>query len=358
MKKLAALLLINLMLAVAFGTAVASQMGWDPIVTSGAIFAVGAFVQSPQGVLSMAIQKEVWTDYIIKNLFKDNQFLQYCFNADDKVLAGKVVHIPVVGAKPEVVKNRTTLPATVVKRTDTDITYVLDEYTTTPTLIPNADTIELSYDKMDSVLGEHVETLTEDVADEVLYKWATSTGGATYTAHVIRTTGAAVPAHTDSATGNRLAFVKEDLKNAQTYMNKNKIPKGDRYALVDSEMYAQLTSDADLIKRDSGGELNLKEGVVMKLYGFNIMERSNVLVYDNTATPVVKAVGAAGAITDNAAVLCWQKNAVERAKGEVDFFENLKDATYYGDVYSALLRMGGRNRRETGVVAIVQAASA
>ena len=350
--------MINFTLAIGLGTAVASAMEWNPLAVSAVVFAAGSFVKMPSGVLPMAIQKEIWTDYIIKNLFKDNQFLQYCFNADQHVLAGKVVHIPVVGSKPTVVKNRTNLPATVVKRTDTDITYTLDEFTTTPTLIPNADTIELSYDKMDSVLGEHVEVLKEDVAEEILYKWATSTGGSTYTANVIRTTGTdAVAAHTASATGNRKKFVKADLKAAQTLMNKNNIPKNDRYALLDSELYAQLMDDADLIKRDSGGELNLKEGVVMKLYGFHIMERSSVLVYDNATTPVVKAVGAAGAATDNAAALCWQKNAVERALGVVDFFENEKDATYYGDVYSALLRASGRNRREAGVVAIVQAAA-
>lgn len=358
MKKLIAFLTLNIALAIGFGTAVASQMGWDPLATSGVVFTLGQFVQAPAGALSMAVQKELWTDYIIENLFKDNEFLKYAFNADDKVLAGKVVHIPVVGAKPEVVKNRTTLPATVVKRTDTDITYTLDEYTTTPTLIPDADTVELSYDKMDSVLGEHMDTLNEDVADEILYKWATSTGGATYNAHVIRTSGDAIAAHLDGATGNRLAFTIADLKKAQTYMNSKKIPKKDRFALVDSEMYSQLTANADLLKRDYGAELDLREGVVAKLYGFEIMERSSVLVYDNTATPVVKAIGAAGETTDNAAVLCWQKNAVERAKGEVKFFENDGDATYYGDVYSALVRMGGRNRREDGVVAIVQAASA
>jgi hypothetical protein len=68
----------------------------------------------------------------------------------------------------------------------------------------------------------------------------------------------------------------------------------------------------------------------------------------------------AGSATDNAAVLCWQKNSVERALGMVDFFEDLGNPTYYGDIYSALVRVGGRIRRSDGkgILAIVQAAAA
>ena len=78
----------------------------------------------------MAIQKEIWTKYIQENLFKDNEFLNYAFNADQYVLEGKVVHIPNAGSTANVVKNRTTLPATVIQRADVDITYSIDEFTT------------------------------------------------------------------------------------------------------------------------------------------------------------------------------------------------------------------------------------
>ena len=79
-------------------------------------------------------------------------------------------------------------------------------------------------------------------------------------------------------------------------------------------------------------------------------------MYDNSSTPVPKAVGAATAATDNQAVICWQKNAVAKAKGSVKFFENKNDALYYGDVYSAECKLGGRKRRSTGagVIEIVQ----
>lgn len=305
----------------------------------------------------MAITKELWAAYIIGNLFKGNEFLNDAFNADEYVLNGAVVHIPQAGAKPAATKNRSSFPAASVQRTDTDITYPLDNYTTDPTLILEAEKSELSYDKMDSVMGEHVETLRELVGDDMLIKWAPSVA-----TQIIRTTGGAVAAHLDSAIGNRKKFLKEDLKAARKLMNKHNIPQEDRYAIISSDMIDQLLDDSDLKARDGmkGGELNLPDGVITKLYGFYIRERSTVLVYNNAGTPVVKALGAAAAATDNDAVLCYQKNCIERSMGTVTMFENEGDPNNYGDIYSALVKMGGRKRRSDGkgVVAIVQDASA
>jgi hypothetical protein len=142
-------------------------------------------------------------------------------------------------------------------------------------------------------------------------------------------------------------------------MNKLKIPKEDRYALFPTDLLAELKSDDKLIVRDgvNGGELELKNGIIMKLYGFNIMERSDTTIYTEASPPVPKAPGAVAAVTDNQAVICWQKNAVAKVLGSTRFFELLGDPTYQGDVYSAAVRLGGRKRRTNGegVVAIVQA---
>ncbi len=84
----------------------------------------------------MAIQKEIWQDHIEGNLFKNNEFLLASTDVGQYVLQGKVVHIPQAGALPTVVKNRTVIPATVVQRTDTDITYTLMNLQRTQSLFP------------------------------------------------------------------------------------------------------------------------------------------------------------------------------------------------------------------------------
>jgi hypothetical protein len=160
-----------------------------------------------------------------------------------------------------------------------------------------------------------------------------------------------------SATGTRKKFTLADVKAARLLLNKQNCPKEDRYLLIDSDMYDQLMDDLNITTyREPSATLDLPKGVIGKVLGFYLMERTTVLVANNAGTPVVQTPGATATINDNGVALAWQKNCVERALGSVDFFENLGDPTYYGDVYSGLVRMGGRKRRndQKGICAIIQ----
>lgn len=304
----------------------------------------------------MAIQKEIWQDHIEGNLFKNNEFLLASTDAGQYVLQGKVVHIPQAGATANIVKNRSSLPATVVQRTDTDITYTLDEYTTDPILIPNAETFELSYNKRESVLSEYESSLRQTVADNILVEWSPTGGLGT----IIRTSGVSTASTLAGTTGNRTKLTVNDLKNAQLQLNKQNVPMEGRYALLSADMFQQLTDDMTATQyRDFSAAYDVKDGVLGRLFGFNIMMRGGVVTYNNDTAPVVNSYGATPAATDNDGVLCWQIGAVERALGQIKFFERIGDPTFYGDVYSVSVRMGARIRRSDakGIVAIVQAAA-
>lgn len=315
------------------------------------------FLPMPSGVAAMAITKELWINDIVEALYKQSPHLQYAYNADAFVYEGKVVHIPNSGAVTTPSRNRSSLPATVVTRTDQDITFSLDEFSTAPVLVKNAEKYELSYDKRQSIMGMHINDLAELIGDWFLYYWAPTTA-----AQIVRTTGDAVLSHTTDATGNRKAITLADVKSAQKAMNKNSVPQNDRYAVLDADMYDQFTKDLDANStRDFSKYFDAAKGIVGKIYGFTFLDpRATALVYDNSSTPVPKEPGAAGAAADNAAGLFWHKDAVIRAMGTPEMFEDTDSPTYYGDIISALQRAGGRKRRNDakGVVAIVQAASA
>ncbi len=349
MKKILAIL-FNLTI----GLVLSSFLGGDLFAAGMIAGGLSLFSTGIGGVLPMAIQKEIWENDIVESLWADNGFLNFAYNADQFVLAGKVVHIPQAGAAPGTKVNRSTLPATVTKRTDVDITYAIDEITTDPVHIPNADTVELSYDKRRSVLSETTAAINESAALNMLYRWSP-----TEKAAILRTTGDAVPAHLDKATGNRKAAKLADIKALMKLFNKQNIPQTDRYLMLDADMYEQLTAEMDAnTQRDFLRAYDEKTGVVGKLYSFNWIMRAQVMRYSNAGTPAPKQWDAVGEATDNAAALAWHKNSVERALGDVKFFENLGDPTYYGDIYSSLLRLGGRIRRNDnkGVAALVQAA--
>lgn len=351
---------------VSFGAAeVSAQVGLDyestlsiamPVAT-GSVLLYAYYYPPSIPIMKMGVEVEIWANYIIERLWKDNQFLVHAFSDDDKVLAGKIVHIPQPGAKPVTVKNRNTFPATAVRRTDTDILYPLDEYTTDPTHIQDAEKVELSYDKINSVYGDHAGQLVQDVADDAIVKWLT---GIPQTS-ILKTTGGATADKPDGATGNRKALVHEDLRRAQKLLNKQNIPAQDRYAMFTANMSDQLfESLSNTQYRDFSSYADAANGVIGRLYGFNILSRSEIAIGATTAGNVaIKPWGAAIDAADNEVSYCWHKNAIARAMGEVKFFENPDRAEYYGDVYSALLRFGGRRRRADnyGIIAISQDAA-
>ncbi len=301
----------------------------------------------------MAIQVEIWQNHIEQELFKDNGFLRFSWNADNNVINSKAVHIPQSGGSGNVVKNRSTLPATIRKRTDTDVIYLLDEFTTDPVVIPNADTHELSYDKRNSVLGEDRDKLVEAVADETIYNWLRSpvwnSYGATVlpAASILPTTGAAVPATAPAATGNRKAATLKDLQTVKTFLkNQKRWHEGKMFGMLTPSMEAELFPADSVITAtymQSVTEAERREGVIYKVQGFKLMTRSSVtrIQTDGTIIPI----DAVGATTDDEASLFWYKDAVEFAFGGVEAFEDLKNPTMYGDVYSFLARTGSRARR-------------
>lgn len=330
-------LAFSLLIAAVLAAFIASFCGLPFMAVATGIFLISAIPQ-PTGVLKGTVL-EVWAAYIIERFWKDNSFLKFAYDDSQYVQQGRFVHIPQPGSKPNVVKNRTVFPATAVRRSDTDILYALDEYSTDPTHIPNIDAIHLSYNKQDSVLGDHMEVLNETVADDMLIKWGTN-------ATVVKTTGADV-GPVIGQTGNRKGFDQKDLKNLMTKMNTNKVPKQDRYVLIDDNMYDFFYDTLGATNaKDFSRYADAANGIVGKLHGFNIMTRSSVLACDNA--DAVKPLGSALGATDNLASLAWQKNTVTFAIGDTKLFQDLSNPLYMGDIHSALVMAGGRVRRGDG----------
>lgn len=301
----------------------------------------------------MAVNVEIWQPLVKEQLFKSNEFLNYMTNADEYVIGGSVVHIPQSGGASAVERNRSVLPGLVTKRADTDVVYALDEYTTDPRLISNIDKVELSYDKMNSVIKEDTEAMMELVGDWILYDSAKTVA----TAAKVATTGAAAAATAPGATGNRKIFVKADIQAAKKVLDKQQLPKGDRYMILSAEALDQLMSDANLFDTYQRS-LDIAEGKFARLFGFQIIERSYVNTVDSSQ--VLKAPGAATTTNDSEAVLFFHRTGIERALGTINIFDKMGDPTYYGDVISFLVRAGSRACRadNKGYGIIYQAASA
>ena len=332
--------------------------GWDIVPVFG--FLVGfSFIPMPKGVSLMAITREIWTKDIVDNLYKNNDFVKRAFNADMYVLQGKVVHIPVAGAPSAVNKNVTSFPVTAVKRTDTDITYAIDTFYSTPRHIEQIEKYELAYDKRQSVLGEDQAALKQTAIDSLLYNWLP------LVANTILTVGADTAATVSGGTGNRKSFTKAAFADIKLKFDRANILDEGRVAVLTADHYNQfLASLSDAERVDVGRVADLKTGKVGMYLGIEIYMRSTVGRYRGADGAYVKVdeydagFAASDKTEDRAASLFYQEKAVERALGTVDIFENARQAEYYGDIYSMELRMGGRIRRDAGVWAVVEALAA
>lgn len=307
----------------------------------------------------MALQKETWLQDIQENLFKNNVIINRAVSHDGWI-TNKTVHIPQAGANPTVTKNLGSFPATVTQRTDTDLTYTVDTYYLDPVLIEKGQEAHfISYDKRMSVMGQQIKTLEEILTNQALYKWAPS--GAS---RIRETTGSAVAtALAPSATGNRNAITLADIAAAKNILDVDGVEQEGRILVIPSAMFnAQLLDITEVKNSYAYGSANLPSGVVARLLGFDIVVRASVVVYDNTSTPVIKAIGDNGvpsspATTDNLAALAYHPGYVCKAKGDTSVNINEDAPGYYGStIIESMQHFGAAKLRtgQEGICAIVQ----
>ncbi len=294
----------------------------------------------------MALQTQIWINSIVELLFADNTFAARSID-HSAFVTDKTVHVPNAGSAPSVVKNRSVFPATAAQREDYDLTYDINEYSTDPVHIQDAERVELSYNKRESVLKQMKSALADKAHIDLALSWVPS-GYAK-----VGTSGAAAPAHMPSSTGNRQAMTKADVLAVKNLFDLDDIPQTGRCMLLDAVMYNQLVASLSESEANAfNASVNAQRGILGRLYGFDFYMRSSVFRVAANGASMASSASA----TTSAAGLAWQEDCVSRAMGNHELFENNKDALCYGDVMSALVRAGGsyiRNDKK-GVAVIYQ----
>lgn len=366
--------ILSLMVALLFASGIGSAFG---AVAGAVAFGATMVAKNPTSSLMMSVTPEIWTDYIVGNLFKTgNDFILDSIDESQYVIGCGVVHIPQAGSPAGVKRNRQSLPATITRRKDVDVTYVLDEFTTDPRLITNIEQVELSYDKMESCMSEDMSYLRQILADSMLYNWKPK--------YFIKASSEKAAKNRIHGTGLRTGVCTDDFEKAKTIFNKWGIPEEDRFVILPTEMYSQLCNDVRKATQDNlSAVYNPVTGKLEALEGFKIRQRQTVLLASNSTLTAVSGnqyfkwtsadltytpedyEDIVMEVKDAAATSCcvglfWSKSKVARAIGVTEMFDDKGNPLYYGDIYSFLQRMGGRLRRgdAKGVLGIIQEYSA
>ncbi len=333
----------------------------------------------------MGLNIELFSAVINKNLFMNNTFMrmgtdhsQYVryLTGDGSVKGAAVVHVPSAGLRPNVVKNRSSFPATATGRTDIDLTYNLDEYSTDPWYMTQTEAETVAYDKASDLVYGMTNTLAETLGNNTAYAWAPVSASTFGVSRIVYTDGASdTNALSPGATGARSAITLSNFAQAKTILDNDRMPAdGERYFVIPSAMWnlqvLQLANITQFLQL--GSTSGLQEGTISpqtipgfcgRIYGMNVIERPSVVVYDSGTT--LSTIGDNGVPTstttaDNFGAIFFHKTAVSNAIGNTVLFYNPDRAEYYGSLFSAYVRHGAAQLRSTidgcGVGAVVQKA--
>lgn len=287
----------------------------------------------------MALNKQVWVNQLMKNYYPAYLFLTYAQDFSNLVENDKI-HIPEMGADPVVLINNTTYPINVTERVDTDQEITLDTFETENTMVRDAEAIEMAYDKVESVIYGHKNTLQSVTATKAAHAFAP----AEHTADtpVLLTTGA------DDGTGRKRLLPSDILKLKKAW-DLASIPQDDFRILVLCPEHVEDLIEFDL--KAFKDVANMTNGEPTKFGGFKLLQFPKTPRY-NVTTKVRLALDA---VSGNASSFAFHKYETMKADGTIKMYANIDDAKERATILGFMKRFVAMNIRGKGTGAIVSA---
>lgn len=246
----------------------------------------------------MPLNREIWVPSIVGQLYQPNTVIAKSVDHSEYI-DGKTVHVPNAGAAAKIGKNVKKLPLEVSSRTDLDLSYNIDDFKIYPIVITDAEQVELSYNKRESITAESRAKLYDEVTSDTVAKWVS---------------GAKPVAKSGS--------IKDAIKAAAKQFAKDRVPKGERYIMLTEDGYYDFLDE--LTEKEQfafSASADAEKGVLGKFFGFEFVDEYY--------------------LPKDVTMLAWQKQSLSHAIGTLKLYDTEGDPTYYGDVISGELRAGG-----------------
>jgi len=306
--------LVFAMLAVVLAAVAVSNVTGLSLTVAAVLMLALSFVPSGAqgGALFAGLNKEIWLPEIMEGFFPDDSFLKRSRDLSAFVENDKI-NIAEAGIMPDVLINNTTYPIPVQEREDIPHSIELDYYDTKNIVVRNAEAVELSYDKRQSVIEGFRRQLREAFAKKAIHAYAPDQNGE-FTP-VLASTGE------DDGTGRKKLTFDDVLKLFELF-NMVDIPD-DRVLVLHPKHQADLMAEDKKLFKEV-----MRDG---ELYGFRLFRFSKMPVYDKS-TGTKKAYGAAAGDNDTIASVAWSESEVMRALGTFDLFLKERDPEHRGDI--------------------------
>lgn len=267
---------------------------------------------------------------ILELFYPDSSFLNELTDMDE-LQRYNTINLAECGADPDVVENNGVWPLTPVQREDDVITIPLATFDTKPTHVTNVEELETNYNKAESVLRQHVNTLRTKCSKSAAFNIAPASH--TATTPVLKTTGA------NRGDGTK-ALRYEDITELSLAFDNGDLPQEGRVLVLCPEHKADLkNADMKLFKA------MMSDGMIdgFKIYTFTGNPRYNPS--DGTKYPYGTAAGAKCSIA-------FCKSEVMRSMGDKTAKADERWADYRGWLIGAQVRFVAMPFGKRGVAAI------
>ncbi|MEY4925662.1 MAG: hypothetical protein RI894_98 [Bacteroidota bacterium] len=295
----------------------------------------------------MPLEREEYLDIMLEQLHEYNdEFLMHGRDVSAFV-NNNFLHLAEIGADPNVIRNITTaqLPLAPTFRTDTLLSFQLDNWTTEPFVAPAFEEKILAYPKAQSFFKQHTGKLMRTVADYCYYSIAPNAN--TTDTPVLETSGAV------NAAGNK-GLTDTDVKSLAEKFDDLNISAEGRHLWLTPNMYYELIGTNEAMQfaamMKSSGASNTPEYV--DVWGFKIHRRTGGALYDAALTK--QAHGSANANLYRGAFAYVENETFFAAKGTVEVGVEPRPVSYEGDLVNAKVRYSAQALRQKIMGAIVQ----
>lgn len=282
----------------------------------------------------MALNKEIWLTQLAENFYPDTSFLSKCQDFSTFVEYNQL-HMGIAGIDPAVRINQKTYPIKDVQRVDEEALFPLDTFETENTLIRNLEIIEMSYNKVESVISQHRKTLQTAVGKKAIHAFAPNSN--TDETPVLFTTGEAVNGR------KRLRF--DDILSLKEAFDNALIPQERRYIVLHpSHVTDLLREDMKLFKDLT----EIRDGEPQRFAGFGFYSFPFMPLFQNG-----EKVEFGADKTGNFASVAFQSGEVMKADGDLKMFSKIDDVHERASIFGFEKRFVAMPIRGKGIGAII-----
>lgn len=269
----------NVLLAVMFAVGLQMTVGVPMAVTVPSVMAMGLLLQFAPGTLAEGLQKEIWKSQLIKTLHRPTDF--WMDGEDWSVdVENDKINFAIEGATPGSETNRTTYPIPVEELGETPGSVELDEFSTNTTVVKDAEVVELSYNKMETVVSRHRTKIRTDYG--VRGFWGITPNAETADTPFMPSTGA-----TRNASGFK-SLMEDDILHLSEEADSLDWGVEGRVLRLTDEMYWDLKNNSTTFQKQlelmAAGKIGAE---LISIHGWNIKRIPNYVrsfVADNAGT--------------------------------------------------------------------------